>query len=61
MVVLAISSLIGALLIFKTALNMGRKIAKVKELFDNGETQAEKNKKKRNSGVDRNFAPSKYS
>ena len=60
MVVLALTSLIGALLVFRVAVNMGKKVAAVKELLESSQNQAGAKIKKSNKGSSRDFAPSKY-
>ena len=61
MVILAITALIGALLVFKIAVNMGKKMAHVNSLLEMKNQTGKGGNKKRSSGAARNFAPSQFS
>jgi|GEM_PF-1776426 hypothetical protein len=61
MVILAITALVGALLVFKVAINMGNKMKEFNEFLEKNKTLAGKPSKKNTSGAARNFAPSQFS
>lgn len=61
MVILAITALVGALLVCKVAINMGNKMAEFNDFLEKNKTLAGKSSKKHLSGAARNFAPSQYS
>ena len=62
MVILAITALLGALLVFKIAINMGNKMASLNDLLELKKNQLGGGaNKKRSSGAARNFAPSQFS
>ena len=61
MVILAITALVGALLVFKIALNMGRKMETLNDLLELKKNSGNAANKKRSSGAARNFAPSQFS
>ena len=61
MMILAITALAGALLVFKVALNMGNKMADLNNLLEKNKNLAGKSTKKHQGGAARDFAPSQYS
>ncbi|MGY8990527.1 MAG: hypothetical protein ACKVHL_02925 [Rhodospirillales bacterium] len=61
MVILAITALVGALLVCKVAINMGNKLAQFNDILEKNKTLGGKSTKKHLNGAARNFAPSQFS
>ena len=61
MVILAITSVLGAFLVFKVAINMGNKLGTFNDLLEKNKNSNGTSTKKQISGAARNFAPSEYS
>lgn len=62
MVILAITALVGALLVCKVAINMGNKMKAFNDLLErNRELAGKPGSNKNTSGASRNFAPSQFS
>ncbi len=61
MVILALTALIGAGLIFKVAVNMGNKIKLVNDILEIKSQAGSSPGKKHSSGAARNFVPSHFS